>query len=383
MSDRKPLIALDLLRFASALLVVAFHYGTAFALAPSAAGARMLNGLAVSDAAVGASWFGWVGVEIFFVISGFVIAISAEQARPAAFLRRRALRLFPAAWVCASATLIVLAMATPDAGLGLAWLHSIGFWPVARWVDPSYWTLGVELCFYLLIATGLRSADRARVIERRGLAIGALSLIFWLIAAGWQATPMMDYRPFQLLLLPHGCFFALGILARSMLSRGVTAERTMLTVLFYATALAEIAGRTAERTHALHIEASPAAPILIFSFGLAVVLASSRLQPLLERRINLELATTLGLLTYPLYLIHQEVGAAIVAAAMRAGLGYWPAIAVTLAIVLAAACAVAAILEPAIRTPLARLLGARPHVAAGSGSAARSPLPAPARQSAG
>src|SRR6201987_2791882 len=56
------------------------------------------------------TWFGWVGVEIFFVISGFVIANSASKSSPTEFLLGRALRLYPAVWVCATATLIVLVL---------------------------------------------------------------------------------------------------------------------------------------------------------------------------------------------------------------------------------------------------------------------------------
>eukprot|EP01037_Dinobryon_pediforme_P024921 gene24921-26890_t len=115
MTAPKPraIIALDLLRFASALLVVAFHYGAAFALAPSPAARAMLHGLPVSAALAGESWFGWVGVELFFMMSGFVIALSAEGTSGPAFVRRRALRLLPAAWICASATLLVLALCLP------------------------------------------------------------------------------------------------------------------------------------------------------------------------------------------------------------------------------------------------------------------------------
>lgn len=59
MAASKPhaIIALDLLRFASALLVVAFHYGAAFALAPSATAAGLLHGLPVTAPLAGASWF--------------------------------------------------------------------------------------------------------------------------------------------------------------------------------------------------------------------------------------------------------------------------------------------------------------------------------------
>jgi peptidoglycan/LPS O-acetylase OafA/YrhL len=51
------------------------------------------------------TWFCWVGVEIFFVIFGFVIVHASESASPAKFLKSRALQLFPAALICATLTL--------------------------------------------------------------------------------------------------------------------------------------------------------------------------------------------------------------------------------------------------------------------------------------
>ncbi|CAN5497342.1 acyltransferase [soil metagenome] len=357
MNDAKPraIIALDLLRFASALLVVAFHYGAAFARAPSFSSAAMLNGLPVSGAATPYTWFGWIGVELFFVISGFVIALSAEGAGVGTFLRRRALRLLPAAWICATATLLVLSIALPGPTLLPRWVASLGFAPNSQQIDPSYWTLGIELYFYLLIATGLGRAGRIATIERYGVLIGAWSGAFWLFAvmANWSATPLMDYRTAQLLLLPHGCFFALGILAWAMLSRAVTLDRVLLFGAFFAAGLTEIAGRTVERTHALGIVASPLLPMLAFSAGLIVVLASLRLQGWLGRRVDARLAATLGLLTYPLYLLHQEIGAALIAAQMRLGLPFGIAALVTLGAVLGVAWWVARVAEPIVRSWLA------------------------------
>ncbi|MEO7679320.1 MAG: acyltransferase family protein, partial [Sphingomonas sp.] len=285
----RAIIALDLLRFVSALLVVAFHFGSAFARAPSLAARTMLRGLPVSDRLTGWTWFGWVGVEIFFVISGFVIALSAQRGGIALFARRRALRLLPGAWICATLTLLVLIAATPQPGLIGQWVVSVAFWPHRFWIDPSYWTLGIELFFYALVATGLRrdGTDNGRAIERRGLLMGAWCTAFWLFAllAGWAATPPVDYRPAQLMLLPHGCFFALGILAWTMLRCGVTTGRVLLFALFFLTALVEIAGRTVERTQALGIVAGPLIPILVFTAALAIILSSLRLQPMLAARL--------------------------------------------------------------------------------------------------
>jgi len=54
------------------------------------------------------AWLGWVGVEIFFVLSVFVIAYSAEGSSAFSFFRSRILRLMPAVWICASLVFAVL-----------------------------------------------------------------------------------------------------------------------------------------------------------------------------------------------------------------------------------------------------------------------------------
>jgi len=360
MTGPKPreIIALDLLRFVSAILVVAFHFGSAFARAPGWANAETLGGLSIPDSAVPWTWFGWIGVELFFVISGFVIAMSADGASRGVFLRRRALRLLPSAWICATATLLALMIVAPVPGLIHEWLRSIGFWLSGPWIDPSYWTLGIEVIFYAVIAATLGRAGSADRIERCAVLIGGLSTAFWLFAvmAGWVATPLMDYRPAQLMLLPHGCFFALGVLAWAMLNRGATARRVLMFAIFFATALAEIVGRTIERTHALGVAAGPLVPILIFAAGLGVVLGSARLQRLLAARVDARLAATLGLMTYPLYLLHQEVGAAILSVTMRQGVPFPVAIGLALAIVLVAAWCVVRFAEPVLRGRLAALI---------------------------
>src|SRR6185437_224924 len=120
----RQLVGLDLIRFSAAAMVVAFHLFAGTALAPN-------------------TRWGWVGVEVFFVLSGFVIAYSAAASSAGRFLRNRAVRLMPAVWLCGSATAAMWLVRGGEPELGRRYLDTLVLWPTGPWVDPVYWTLPV------------------------------------------------------------------------------------------------------------------------------------------------------------------------------------------------------------------------------------------------
>ncbi|MEK8170997.1 acyltransferase family protein [Streptomyces sp. M19] len=108
--------------------------------------------------------FGWIGVEIFFVISGFVICMSCWGRAPKDFFVSRVIRLYPAYWVAVAFTVTAITVLPgvwkrphgPDILFNLTMLQSGSG---VRNVDLVYWTLWSELRFYLLfmlvVAMGL------------------------------------------------------------------------------------------------------------------------------------------------------------------------------------------------------------------------------------
>ncbi|MFF5447018.1 acyltransferase family protein [Streptomyces sp. NPDC012888] len=148
---RPRLRVLDGLRFLAALMVVVFHY----------AGDRVWGDASATFPGLGTvAPYGWLGVQLFFMISGFVICMSAWGKSLGAYVRSRVVRLMPAYWFCVLVTSAVLLLfpvamtgsesVTPSRILtNLTMLED----PLkVGEIDPSYWTLWVEMRFYLIFA---------------------------------------------------------------------------------------------------------------------------------------------------------------------------------------------------------------------------------------
>ncbi|MFD5628871.1 acyltransferase family protein [Streptomyces sp. NPDC127072] len=164
-APRRPrLYVIDALRLMAALMVALHHYiGTYRADRPgNHIWDRPVSEIFPSLFPVAA--YGWIGVEFFFVISGFVICMSSWGRRPREFFVSRVIRLYPAYWFAVLFTTAVLTLwpaeftAVPSAKviLNLSMLQQGEGAPA---VDGVYWTLWSELRFYvvfmLVVAAGL------------------------------------------------------------------------------------------------------------------------------------------------------------------------------------------------------------------------------------
>lgn len=359
MDAREPrtIIAIDLLRFACAAMVMTFHFTTGYPLAASSHVRALDPYIALPVAGAAWGWWGWVGLELFFVISGFVIAASARRASRGNFVRRRVLRLAPAAWVCASLTAIMLMASgthTPGQVLPL-WLASVLFVPGAPQVDQSYWTIAVEVIFYGLVATRLRSGtDNMRWIATLGWILAGLSAAYWTcaLASGIDADAAVQ-TPLRLMLMPHGAFFALGIALWMIRDEGLTRARLALAVIAGATGLVEIGSHAAMMRGMPGIDGLTIVPMIAFALGIAVIAGAGALQRPLDRLVGVKTAMVLGLATYPLYLLHQVIGAGLIVRMVHGGVPAGAAMVGAAAIIVVMAFAVSRGAEPVVRARLA------------------------------
>jgi peptidoglycan/LPS O-acetylase OafA/YrhL len=112
--------------------------------------------------------YGWLGVEVFFVISGFVIPYALERSRYGisdcgTFLLKRVVRLDPPYFITIGLILALgyLSAKTPGyqgEGFIFSWpqtLLHVGYLNAFfnyPWLNPVFWSLAIELQYYLLIA---------------------------------------------------------------------------------------------------------------------------------------------------------------------------------------------------------------------------------------
>jgi peptidoglycan/LPS O-acetylase OafA/YrhL len=139
---------LDCLRGLAALAVVLFHftYGYDF-------------GLKIMSENKFYFKYGNLGVQMFFLISGFVIFMTLEKTKKAKdFLVSRFSRLYPAYWASIITTIVVTTLLSVPWQKGMFEFMQVAvnftmfqFWFKIKDVDGAYWTLAVELTFYAIM----------------------------------------------------------------------------------------------------------------------------------------------------------------------------------------------------------------------------------------
>ena len=265
------------LRGLAALAVAWFHFTNANAAFPT------LGWLRASGT------YGWLGVESFFVISGFIIPYAMFEAgyRLAdwrTFLAKRLLRLEPPYLVAILLTLALWWMSSqspnfnrPPPTATQVLLH-VGYLPALfgyAWLDSAYWTLAVEFQFYLLMA----------------------------VSFGWIAHPSARIRVC--------CFAAACLLPLAVPSGNLVFRYLALFALGTAT-FWKRSGFLTGGGYLVCLAAATGVTSATLGPEVAAVGAGTALLIAYGDRFRRRPFTSLGTLSYSLYLVHGPIGERVV-----------------------------------------------------------------------
>lgn len=238
---------------------------------------------------------GIIGVDVFFVISGFIIWLTGRKLRPSTFLKRRLIRLVPLYWAI---TLLIVA-STVVAGGQIDFGHlfqSLAFIAPAadagQWPKPILnvgWTLNLEILFYALTALVLFAPMRAR-LPLLVCALGGLVAYGFLLPAGADARLGFYTSSFM-------GEFLIGVLLGALWTSGkfpTLSRSSILAVAFIGIGLSLLPLHAADRL------------VAYGGFVTLLVAVSLMAEPSLRARPMRPLVA-LGDASYALYLTHLPV----------------------------------------------------------------------------
>ncbi|MFD2224487.1 acyltransferase family protein [Microvirga arabica] len=337
---RRTVIGLDVLRFIAALLVVCFHYFFLSWIEPAGwGGVRDAVGAEVTySEAIAFTWWGWVGAELFFVISGFVITMSAVGKSATDFAIERAARLLPALLVFSTLSLIVVlgeGLLTPGEAF-YRWARALVLLPSGPWIDGVIWTLTVELVFYSVIFAVLATNQITRLFLFTRIVAQVLALFWTLVAVntfffdlgllGTAVEYILHRYMFGPMLVTTGSFFLLGMFAYEVFTRGLTVERSAYLALTGLCSFGAIVAKASRSVAVTELQQNMLVPALIWLLCCAACALSLAYEKrnIASERVR-QRARALGLVTYPLYLVHNIAGAWVLGRLYEAGLDRWGA----------------------------------------------------------
>lgn len=243
---------------------------------------------------------GAYGVHVFFMLSGFFISISiARYATATEFLYNRLVRIYPSFLICCTLTFALIPTMPTRFGVStIDYLLSLGFLAEnvgGRFVDGAYWSLAVEMKFYLFVC----------------VSVAAMGRRYWvgLIALGLLGSIVGSFHPKvakEILIAPYLPMFLAGV----ALSYQTKLRNASVAMAIYLSA----AVLFVLHVDAITLDHEPsklAAACVAAAIGSIIVLVSADVE------ISTGLTAYLGVISYEIYLLHQKIGVTIIGYARR------------------------------------------------------------------
>jgi peptidoglycan/LPS O-acetylase OafA/YrhL len=292
-NDLVRLDILDISRFFAAISVVLYHYMYRGWRSENLSDLNFLN----YD---GFLKYGYLGVQFFFMVSGFVVYMSAENRKPSEFVASRIARLYPSYWVAIIITALFI-YTLDDGRFHISIVHALANLTMISklagipFVDGVYWTLIYELVFYFWIFIMLS----AKIIKPERL---LLSLVIVSITG-----QLLAFKS-SISIIWCGAFigyFAAGVCFYKIHKKqAAPGTYLLLAASFIACIMQSYCQAKIKGDNDLVDLSYEVVVLIIIAFYMFLyAVAQRRLDSFTWRH-----SATLGLLTYPCYLLHQNIG---------------------------------------------------------------------------
>lgn len=300
-------LELDALRGIAAIMIVFFHFT-----------------LYRNEAELGFK-LGTTGVDLFFMISGFVILLSLERIKKSKqFIINRVSRLYPTYWVSATFTFILIIIYSlyknnpSDIEIiqYFANLTMFQFYLNIPDLDGPYWTLIIEMLFYIFMLV-LFHFNKLKHIVNIGL---SLNIIIAFIGHFGINQEMVQILFSQVPILQFWPLFYSGILFYILFTRPVSPLKLFVLIGFCL--LLQISLYDYSGVHRNYISQIEYSIMLISYFTIFTLFIHGKLKFLIQKPLLF-----FGEISFALYLIHQFLSLKIVIPVLinRFGTPFWVA----------------------------------------------------------
>jgi len=256
---------------------------------------------------------GFLGVDVFFVVSGYLMAILYDPNKKLEFFKKRALRLLPAYYVVIGATVLAsILIVTPNEynQVYVQTIYADFFAPnIGDWMQNSYfskiefnpllhlWSLGVEIQFYLIIPVLVYLFSK-NVLYLWLLA--SFSLVACLVLVEISPKTSFFMMPMRLweFLIGYVVAYYFSVNGAIKVTAGKRLVGSVFLLFICAIPLFEVDGKSLSM-----FTGHPGLYALLISFSTGAVLAFGVARNVEESIVG-SILETLGKYSYSIYLVH-------------------------------------------------------------------------------
>lgn len=304
---------LDVLRIIAASLVFLYHWS---GNGPRGFYSELPNKfpiLNIPNWAAPITKTGFIGVDIFFLLSGVVIASSAINSNVKDFAKSRFLRLYPTYLIANLLAITIVPIVKPNISRShlLFSLTGLHFFAGGEQVIGALWTLQQEVFFYSIVAMSITILSKGKTFDEIAL---KKVLTIWTIIIVY--IPVLQLKSLNNFIPGYCSYFIIGSLISITRNKKELKNNLILICVSSSLAIRQIGGRMENAVNLPHAQLIGISILLV---TILYLFLANRNQ--MGGRIgkNRKYLTLIANATYPFYLLHETIGETFIQILWRHG----------------------------------------------------------------